>query len=133
MKLRRRTRRASPEPTLGLINVSFFLLVFFMLIGRMDATAPFALLPPTGASGTDMPAGGATLSIAADGRLAFDGEEIAATAIAPAIVPRLADNPALMIRINADRTAPLRLVLPLIAQLEGLGAQNVVLVVAEAP
>ena len=36
------------------------------------------------------------------------------------------------VRVNADRAAPLRLVLPLVAQLEGLGVQNVVLVVAEA-
>ncbi len=132
MKLRRRSRRLTPEPMLGLINVSFFLLVFFMLIGRMDASAPFALLPPAAASGTDMPAGGATLSVAADGRLAFDGEAIDPGALVTALVPRLAENPALMIRVNADRTAPLRLVLPLIAQLEGLGAQNVVLVVAQA-
>jgi biopolymer transport protein ExbD len=132
MKLRRRTRKTSPEPMLGLINVSFFLLVFFMLIGRMDATAPFALMPPAAVSGTDMPAGGATLSIAVDGRLAFDGEEIAPDALVPALVPRLAENPDLMIRVNADRTAALRLVLPYIAQLEGLGARNVVLVVAEA-
>lgn len=122
----------TPEPMLGLINVSFFLLVFFMLIGRMDASAPFALMPPAAASGTDMPAGGATLSIATDGRLALDGSEIVPAALAPAVVPRLAENPALLIRINADRDAPLRLVLPIIAQLEGLGARNVVLVVAEA-
>jgi biopolymer transport protein ExbD len=132
MKLRRRTRRMTPEPMLGLINVSFFLLVFFMLIGRMDASSPFALMPPAASSGTDMPAGGATLPISTDGRLALEGTEIEPAALALAVVPRLAENPALLIRVNADRDAPLRLVLPLIAQLEGLGAQNVVLVVAEA-
>jgi biopolymer transport protein ExbD len=121
-----------PEPMLGLINVSFFLLVFFMLIGRMDATAPFALMPPVAASGTDMPAGGTTLSVAADGRIALDGIEVDGGALASVVVPRLVENPALMVRVNADRDAPLRLVLPLVAQLEGLGVQNVVLVVAEA-
>jgi biopolymer transport protein ExbD len=133
MKLRRPRRRMSPEPTLGLINVSFFLLVFFMLIGRMDASAPFSLLPPTASSGTDMPAGGATLSIAMDGRLALDGTELHPEGLPAALVPRLAADPAILIRINADRHAPLRVVLPVVAQLEGRGAQNVVLVVAEAP
>ena len=46
MNLRRPSRSAQGEPTTALIDVVFFLLVFFMLIGRMDATAPFDVAPP---------------------------------------------------------------------------------------
>ena len=41
MKLARPTRAQHSETIIALIDVVFFLLVFFMLIGRMDATAPF--------------------------------------------------------------------------------------------
>ncbi|MFD2853819.1 ExbD/TolR family protein [Seohaeicola zhoushanensis] len=73
MKLTRRAPAQHGETIVALIDVVFFLLIFFMLIGRMDATAPFDVIPPVAASGSDMPAGGATLSIAADGALALDG------------------------------------------------------------
>ena len=57
MKLTRPPARQAPETIIALIDVVFFLLVFFMLIGRMDATAPFDVTPPTATTGTDMPAG----------------------------------------------------------------------------
>ena len=41
MKLSRPKRDQQSETIIALIDVVFFLLVFFMLIGRMDATAPF--------------------------------------------------------------------------------------------
>ena len=47
MKLARPARAAHSETIVALIDVVFFLLVFFMLIGRMDATAPFDVLPPS--------------------------------------------------------------------------------------
>ena len=76
MRLNRPVRRTPPETIIALIDVVFFLLVFFMLIGRMDATSPFEVLPATAQTGSDMPAGGATLSIGADGALALDGSEM---------------------------------------------------------
>ena len=45
MRLTRTPRRTPPESIIPLIDVVFFLLVFFMLIGRMDATAPFDVTP----------------------------------------------------------------------------------------
>ena len=58
MKLARGRRRESPETIIPLIDVVFFLLIFFMLIGRMDATAPFDVTPAIAQTGQDMPGGG---------------------------------------------------------------------------
>ena len=110
----------------------FFLLVFFMLIGRMDATAPFDVLPPVAATGADMPAGGATLSVAAGGALALDGREIARSDLEPALARLLAANDTLRLRVNAHRDAELRHVLPLVGMAEALGVPDVVLVVTPA-
>ncbi|WP_424979491.1 ExbD/TolR family protein [Leisingera sp. S232] len=129
MKLNRPARPPHSETIIALIDVVFFLLVFFMLIGRMDATAPFDVRPATAVTGRDMPAGGITLAVSATGELALDGETIARSALPSALSALLADDPALRLRINAHRSAELRNVLPLVAQGEALGFTDVVLVV----
>jgi len=114
--------------------VVFFLLVFFMLIGRMDATAPFEVHPPVADSGSDMPAGGATLSVGAAGDLALDGQPLAGPeALAQALTRRLGPEPDLRLRVNAHRDAELRHVLPLVGAAEALGVRDVVLVVTPGP
>ena len=129
MKLRRRARRQSPETIVALIDVVFFLLVFFMLVGRMDATSPFEVTPPRSTAGADMPGGGATATIAADGRLALDGREIERAGLLEGIGAQLAASPNLLVRINAHRETRLQNVLPLVTAIEALGVRDVVLVV----
>ena len=129
MKLRRTSRIPHSETIIALIDVVFFLLVFFMLIGRMDATAPFDVVPPQAQTGRDMPAGGLTLAISEDGELALDGRKILATALASALAESLEKDPALRLRINAHREANLRHVLPHVSQAEAIGIPDVILVV----
>ena len=132
MKLTRRAAREDPETIIPLIDVVFFLLIFFMLIGRMDATAPFDVTPATAQTGSDMPGGGATLSISETGEMALDGTAIQSEEMLQAIAERLSANPTLLIRINAHKAAELRHILPLVAQIEAMGARDVVLVVTPA-
>ena len=129
MKLQRRNKRPVPETIVALIDVVFFLLVFFMLVGRMDATSPFDVTPPNALLGSDMPGGGATLSVAADGRIALDGTEIADTELAARVRNLLAAQPDLLVRVNAHKDTSLRHVLPHVSALEALGVVDVVFVV----
>jgi biopolymer transport protein ExbD len=129
MKLKRAQRRPMPETIVALIDVVFFLLVFFMLIGRMDATSPFEVSPAIAGTGSDMPAGGATISVSITGELALDSNAISRADIVPRIVEQLSETPDLLIRINAHKDAHLRTILPIVAQLEAAGARDVVLVV----
>lgn len=129
MKLKRASRASQSETIIALIDVVFFLLVFFMLIGRMDATAPFDVTPPQAQTGRDMPAGGVTLAISETGDLALDGNEITANTVASALRQQLAQDPGLRLRINAHRDADLRHVLPYVSQAEAMGIQDVILVV----
>ena len=129
MRITRPAPRNRPETIIALIDVVFFLLVFFMLIGRMDATAPFDVSPPVAQTGADMPAGGLTLSVSIDGTFALDGAEVTSAEALQQVQAELDENPDLLIRINAHRDAALREVLPLIAEFEASGARDVVLVV----
>ncbi|KIN70007.1 Transport energizing protein, ExbD/TolR family [Sulfitobacter noctilucicola] len=130
MRLTRPPQRQTPETIIALIDVVFFLLVFFMLIGRMDATAPFDVTPPVAVTGADMPAGGITLSVGAEGEMAVDGQPTGEPL--PLLLEQLATNPDTLVRINAHHNAELRHVLPLIAELEASGARDVALVVTPA-
>ncbi|MBI1172537.1 biopolymer transporter ExbD [bacterium] len=130
MKLRRPHRMTERETVVALIDVTFFLLVFFMMVGRLDATAPFAVLPPRGTTGTNLPGGGITLSVGTDGALALDGAPLAAEALPATVKARLARNPAALVRINADRGTPLRIILGLVNRLEDSGAKDVAIIVS---
>lgn len=134
MRLSRPAKRTYPETIVALIDVVFFLLVFFMLIGRMDATSPFEVLPALARTGSDMPAGGATVSVGAAGALAIDGNEMAEAGLLARIQERIAETPDLLIRINAHKDTKMAVLLPLVGRIEALGATDVMLVVTpESP
>lgn len=133
MKLRRPSARPMPETIVALIDVVFFLLVFFMLIGRLDATAPFDVLPPVAASGADMPGGGITVSIAADGATALDGMPVDRDTLLVRMRDRLGADGRQLVRVNADQRAALRHVLPLVDRIKAIGARDVALVVTPNP
>lgn len=133
MKLRRPPAREPMETIVAMIDVVFFLLVFFMLIGRMDATSPFEVVPPLALTGVELPGGGVMVAVAEDGRRALNGVEMAEEAILAALAERAAEDPAVPVRLNAHHAAPLGLVLPLLARLEDLGLTDVALVVTANP
>lgn len=130
MKLRRPRSGFQGEPITALIDVVFFLLVFFMLIGRMDATAPFEVTPPLARNGQDLPAGGVTLSLSATGDLALDGLPMTVTEVERQLSQSVGEaQPAPRLRINAHQEAELRHLLPLIAKADALGFEDISLIV----
>jgi biopolymer transport protein ExbD len=133
MKLARPPHRPTPETIIALIDVVLFLLIFFMLIGRLDATAPFEVTPPVAEAGSDMPGGGTTVSVSMQGEYALDGVVVTRDELLAGIAEALAGDPELLIRLNADRNTQLRDVLPLAGEFEALGAREVVLVITPNP
>lgn len=129
MKLDRPEIRVPQETIIALIDVVFFLLVFFMIVGRMDATSPFEIVPPVSFSGTDLPGGGVMLAVGRDGQIAIDGLDVARSTVVEHLESTLAEQPEVQIRLNAHKEAALRHILPLVGKLEAAGATNIVLVV----
>lgn len=133
MKLKRRVRPAPQETIVSLIDVIFFLLVFFMMVGRMDATAPFEVSPPISTAGESLPQGGTTIAVSQNGALALDGTEMVEPALLARIASLLSEDSGLFVRINAHGAARLQKLLPLVTALEKAGVQDVVLVVTPNP
>ncbi|NNG05919.1 MAG: biopolymer transporter ExbD [Inquilinus sp.] len=134
MRVRRQPPRRPHETIVTLIDIVFFLLGFFMLVGRMDASSPFELSPPVSLGGEALPAGGATISVSVEGRLALDGTERSRAEIVDRLRQRANDDSEpLFVRVNADGAAPVRHLLSLIGALESLADGDVVLVVTPEP
>ena len=133
MKLRRPDPRPHMETIVAMIDVVFFLLVFFMLIGRFDASAPFEVVPPLGLTGSDLPAGGMIVALGADGRQALDGVELSPDAVVATLSERAANDPDLPVRVNAHHATPLGQVLPLLGRLEEAGVSDIGLIVTQNP
>ncbi len=130
ISVRRRPDRPQHETIVTLIDIVFFLLVFFMLIGRMDASSPFELSPPISRGGDTLPQGGMTVSLAQDGRVALDGVERPRAEIVTVLRDAIAaSREPLFVRINAHADTPVRHLLPLVTALEALPEGDVVLVV----
>ena len=129
MKLTKPKRRAMPETIVALIDVVFFLLIFFMLIGRMDASSPFEVTPALSVTGTYMPGGGITLSISKNGEFALDGKQIQKNEIEDKIEKLVDKDADLLLRVNAHKNTALRYVLPIIARIEKLGLKDIIIVV----
>lgn len=134
MRLVRPERRMTGEPVIALIDVTFFLLVFALLTGRMDATAPFEVTPPQALTGDDLEQGGITLAVDQGGRLALDGAEVAREALPGLVAEKLASaERTALFRINADAGASLRDLLVILGEVEAAGARRVVFVVTPQP
>jgi biopolymer transport protein ExbD len=128
MRLRRPEVRTPPETIVALIDVVFFLLVFFLLIGRFDATAPFRVDPPKGVTGADLHGSDAVISVSRTGATALDGVAMPEPEIRAHLAARAEARPDLRVRLNADAGADLRHVLSLAAGLSeaGIGAVDLI-------
>lgn len=115
--------RSMDDNILPLINVVFLLLIFFVLAGAITQSAPFDItLPASHKSDDRTTPADRVLSVAADGRLAFNGETIQPSSLGDA----LADWPAeLPLQVRADSDLKARRLSVILLQLRGAGIAEV--------
>lgn len=112
----------SEDHLIPLINIVFLLLIFFMVAGTFMNPDPLGVEPP--ASDSEHPATLelATLSVAADGRLALDGEAFDPDELRTRVAALLEQGEGLTIR--ADANLPASRLLPLLRELEAAGLER---------
>lgn len=131
MQFKRRKRSVDSEAgILPLINVVFLLLVFFMVAGRLTAGAPFQVTPPKSQQAgpldpadRDRPREAAIL-LAADGRLALNGQPLEAAALKAAVQEVVAAQPDLPVSLKADADAEATEVVALMETLRDAGVRR---------
>ncbi len=125
--------RNDEERILPLINVVFLLLIFFMLAGRIAATDPFEITPPSSAS--EAPAGPRDILVvmSGDGRLALDGETLRREALQAAVAERLAVRDPVRVRLKADSQAEAAEVVAVMEILREAGVERLKLLTVPVP
>ncbi len=119
-----RYRPASDDQTLGLINVAFLLLVFFLMAGTLTPAEPFDLDALLIASGEPGKAGSDQLLVAADGRIGYRGTVHTLEALSAEMFAPL-DG---VLTVRADPELNARTMLGVIAKLRQLGVRDIRLV-----
>lgn len=114
------------ENLIPLINVIFLLLIFFMLAGQMALPSPFPVQPPAARLGTE-PDGEPKLLIAADGRLALNGEPVTLDAL-PARLKEAGVDGDRPLRVKADGALSSERLLTVGRRLREAGVERVTLI-----
>lgn len=125
---RNRRRASNDEAILPLTNVVFLLLIFFMLAGRLVTPEPFDIALPESHSESSARADGLEIQLAADGRLALDGETIALDDLVEAVRARLEARPGTPVRLRADGTGDATRVVAIMRRLHDAGAERLRLI-----
>ena len=120
------------ERVLPLINVVFLLLIFFMLAGQLSASDPFEVAPPRSQSEGPPAPQEALVLVAADGRLALDGEVMEGPALQSRLAARLKGEADVRVRLKADGRAEAARVVAVMELLREAGVKRLKLLTLPA-
>lgn len=114
---------------LPLINIVLLLMAFFLLLGTVAVPDPFPLDPATGNALPDADAAGPTLTVAADGRLGFDGAVFGVDELAAHLARMPAGTDTLWVK--ADRRAEAAQLVRALGAAQAQGFRRVELLLAQ--
>jgi biopolymer transport protein ExbD len=134
MVLRSRVPRKARIEIIPMIDVVFFLLVFFMMATlAMTVYQGMPVSLPEAASGDKMVAETASVALTRDGKTFLNKDAITVEALGPRLREMLASNRDLAIVVNADREVTHARVVDVLDELRQAGATRIAIaVVAEA-
>lgn len=121
------TRSRGDPNVVPLINVVFLLLIFFILAGRLAPPERLPVELPASESRRSVEGSAAEVVLAADGRLAVAGEELARARLGEMVRGWLEARPNLEVRLKADRRVAARHVIEVLDALSGAGVERVLL------
>jgi biopolymer transport protein ExbD len=149
MKLIKSKQRRHDEMLIPLINIIFLMLIFYMLAGKIVASDKFKVQPPVSTSETATETQGIMILVAADGRLAIEGDLVDLNQLTTILKQRLEQTkpsqiatlsphlgatfpresaPTIKLKVDAQVTA--QLLHKTLTALRGAGADKVTLVTA---
>jgi len=133
MRLHRARAKTDEERILPLINVVFLLLIFFMIAGRLSASDPFPVTPPSSRSEAQPELRRLTVLIGADGALAVDGVEVEEAALELVVSERLEAERSTRIQLKADGGVSAQRAVAVMERLRTAGVDRLHLLTIPAP
>jgi biopolymer transport protein ExbD len=110
-----------------LVDVVFLLLIFFMLVARLDRPSSITVEPPS-ETGDSALQGAVLVRLGAEGRLDLNGRAVDVDNLANAIAPFLARDPKPRIVVQSAYDVPLQALVQVLDRLKIAGAEDLTLV-----
>ncbi len=120
-----RDRPRMDERVLPLVNVVFLLLIFFIIAGQLAATDAFRVEPPESSAGQTADPSELVVLVAADGRLALDGEVVTGRELSERLEEALEGFAAPKVRVKADGRAAATDVVAVMETIRAAGARKI--------
>ena len=120
-----RTRRKKIEVSLiPLIDVSMFLLIFFMVAGTVEKFEPIPIEPPVSQNGKLMDEGHETILLGNHDEIILRDEMVSIAEMQKILSPELTANPAKVVTIKADATVPANRMIDVMDAIKAAGGKN---------
>jgi len=120
-----RTRKKSIEISLiPLIDVSMFLLIFFMLTGSVEKFEIIPIDPPVAQSGKLMDEGHIIILLGHHDEIIVDDEIVAMEEMKKILAPQLKNNPAKVVTVKADAVVPANRMIEVMDAIKMAGGKN---------
>ena len=124
----RRRQRAGPAVELTpLIDITFQLLIFFIMTGALSAVDFFNVDPPSSTSVVEGSLDETVILVGGNGRIAIDNEEVDETDLQLSVSDKLATNAGAIFRIKADGRVDAARVVEVMELIEAVGVRRVML------
>jgi len=124
-----RTRKKPIQISLiPLIDVSMFLLIFFMVAGTVEKFDIVPISPPVAKSGKLMDEGHITILLGTHGEIIVGDDIVQMDEMQKILLPQLRDNPNKVVTVKADATVPANRVIEVMDAIQVSGGKNLSIV-----
>lgn len=120
-----RTRRKRMDISLiPLIDVSMFLLIFFMVSGTIEKFELIPIEPPVSQTGNMMDEGHVSVLLGSHDEVILDDEIVTIEEMQERLAPQLKENPAKVVTIKADAVAPANRMIEVMDAIKAAGGHH---------
>jgi biopolymer transport protein ExbD len=120
-----RTRRKKLEVSLiPLIDVSMFLLIFFMVAGTVEKFEMIPIEPPVSQNGKMMDEGHVAILLGAHDEIILRDEVVTIEEMQKILAPELSENPNKVVTVKADAVAPANRMIEVMDAIKAAGGKN---------
>lgn len=120
-----RTRRKKLEVSLiPLIDVSMFLLIFFMVAGTVEKFEMIPIEPPVSQNGKLMDEGHVAILLGSHDEIIMRDEVVTIPEMQKILAPELAANPSKVVTVKADAVAPANRMIEVMDAIKAAGGKN---------
>ncbi len=120
MKIQRRNRHATELNTSSLIDIMFFLMLFFLITSTLVSPNVMKLLLPKADSGKAMSKQNITVSVSSDLQYYIDNKPVSFEALEPTLLQAMVGKPDPTIILKVDKTVQIQNLIDLL----NIGTRN---------